>query len=633
MKTTKMIQSELMSMSKGEEIKMAKSNNTSPNKLAELSHVQNRKAHRMLAFNPNTPEEILQTLWIYWPEAILENPIIDIWDLTESIPLCERLNKHVIWAWYHYLTRTKQHDKINTYIPIKYRYEFPLNYTSLAYWLAEDPSKEIRIKVASQTRKPEVQAILARDEDNEVKIALASNYHISTYCHRVLAAYLKEDVQLAVARNNRVEMGPDNGFEILLYSDFDAVRAEAAGNPKVLRDHLAKISLKDESIKVRVQAAKNANLGIELHKQTQSTNRVPILEALAENKFADTEFLTRLATSKNPRLRAAAARNPKTPGALQMKLCRDENPKVRENFVGLHECGNNFFDAAVAGGDRELKCKLADMSGRSKDQLIALATDSDVPVRRAVARRLKRGRFQHYTDTNVELVDLLSKDCDYKIRRAMVSDYRLNQKRLDEMAYDKGSTVRKEVARHHNTGTAGLALLLKDKVFRVRFQAALNVLRKCWSWGRHNGVLPLMDVKHLGSCLSQIEKLLLIAAKDPSEKIRRLISSHKWTPAKVLASMIHDSDKTVHKQLSARSEFPRDAMIRLAQQNDGRSLFKYTLTLSGKVLARLAKSRNEFTRAMAARNCRTPIVTLKQLALDKSSFVKLKLEQNPKYNR
>ena len=46
-------------------------------------------------------------------------------------------------------------------------------------------------------------------------------------------------------------------------------------------------------------------------------------------------------------------------------------------------------------GDRDLKCQLAEMSGRTKEQLVALAKDPDVHVRRAVSSRLKLGRFQH----------------------------------------------------------------------------------------------------------------------------------------------------------------------------------------------------------------------------------------------
>jgi len=611
----------------------ARSPKTSPAELAKLAEQNNRELHKAIARNPNTPENILQSLWELWPEAILENPIVDIWELTQSIPLHKKLSLDALWHWYHYFITTKQYAKINAYIPENIRYHYPNGFKTLEYWLTEDPSSDVRSKVARTTRKPEVQAILARDKDDSVRISLASNYHLSPYCHRILATDKLESVQFETANNINVIDEYDSGYGILVSSDFRSVRLATAANPKVGYEYLSKYLVKDECHKVRVQAAKHEYIGIDLHRKLQKTNDVPILQALAANRIVDISFLERLANSRNPRLRAAAAANSYTPGYLQIKLYRDERSIVRENFIGLHRCGNKFFEAATKEGDRDLKCQLAEMSGRTKEQLVALAKDPDVHVRRAVSSRLKLGRFQHYTATNIILVDLLSKDRDQSIRKAMVTDHRLSRNRLNEMAHDKNATVRREVAKHYNTGTIGLTLLLKDKVFRVRFQAALNVLRKCWSWGQHNAVLPLMDVKHLGSCLSRIEKLLLIAAKDPNEKIRRLVSSHKWTPAKVLASMIYDSDKTVQKQLSARSEFPRDAMIRLAQQNEGRSLFQFSLTLSGKVLARLAKSRNEFTRAMAARNYRTPIAALRQLASDKSTFVKLKLTQNPKYNK
>ena len=628
-----MVQSGLLSVSKAKAIEMAKAENTGPYNLEELALIQSREVHRALASNPNTPEDLLQSLWVNWPEAILENPIIDIWDLTQSTPLHIRLKSDVIWSWYHYFIKTNQHDKINTFIPVNYRHQYPVGHGSLEYWLTEDPSAEVRAKLAAYTCKPEVQSILARDKEERVRILLGSNRRLSPFCHRILSSDTSEEVQLAVAKNQSISADVDNGFSVLASSDYTSVRLATAANSNVWHDDLAKFLLKDENINVRVQAAKNSKIGVLLHKQLQKTNQVRILEALAENKLADTCFLKRLATSQSPRLRAAAAANSKTPGYLQIKLYRDEHAKVRDSFIGINCCGNSFFDAAVDEGDRDLKCKLADMSGRSKEQLVALATDSDVHVRRAVARRLKRGRFQHYTETNVLLVDLLSRDRDYQIRKEMVTDFRLNQKRLDEMAHDKDANVRKEVANHYNTGTEGLTLLLRDKVIKVRYQATLNVLRACWVWGRHNEFLPLSDVRCLIASIKKAESLLMIAAKDSSEKIRKLVAENNWTPAKVLEEMINDSSNTVKKHLSDRIEFPRDAMVRLAQQNDGRLLFKYSLTLTAKVLARLAKSRNEFTRAMAARNCRTPITSLRQLALDQSSFVKLKLEQNPKYKK
>ena len=79
-----MVQSGLLSISKAKAIEMAKAEKTGPYNLEELALIQSREVHRALASNANTPEDLLQSLWVNWPEAILENPIIDIWDLTQS---------------------------------------------------------------------------------------------------------------------------------------------------------------------------------------------------------------------------------------------------------------------------------------------------------------------------------------------------------------------------------------------------------------------------------------------------------------------------------------------------------------------------------------------------------------------
>ena len=623
-------------------IEIAKNPRTSSMNLEELSRYPDRMVRRQVAFNPSAPESLLRELWATWPEAILENPIIDVWELTGAAPLYKRLDQEGLWAWYHYLIRSGQHEKIEINIPENVRLGFPFKHRSLEYWLCEDPSVHVRIRLAGASRYPEVQARLVMDPVREVRIALAENRHLSTYSHRVMASDPSKDVMIALAQNTLFSENIENaGFGILALFEDEDVRAAAASNPKTPQYVLERDCIRDESEKVKIGAALNPSLGKKLHRQMQTKLHLEmnvrrernIVVALASNRAADADFLTELATSKNRAYRSAAAANPNTPEELQLALYNDDSEKVRNAFVGLHRCGKRFFDLAIENGSRQLKCDLAVRAGRTGEQLMTLAKDSDRRVRQAVVKRLQCGRFQHDTLSNRMVVGALSRDEDPGIRKNMVADHRLNESRLNEMAGDSDPEVRIAVACHYNTGRAGLAMLVADKNDSVRHHAALTVLGNGWIWGRHNATLFINDAANLRSKLFMVKQLLKGLVNDPCLQVRRLLAGHTCTPAQILSRMLNDSDQQVRESIRKRSRFPRDEMIKLTKEKSNRFLGGLSLTLNERVLERLANMNNEYTRGMVARNCRTPVGVLRTLARDKSEFVRSRLQENPTYIR
>jgi len=182
-------------------------------------------------------------------------------------------------------------------------------------------------------------------------------------------------------------------------------------------------------------------------------------------------------------------------------------------------------------------------------------------------------------------VEALSRDEDSYIRKNMVTDHRLNESRLNEMAQDSDPEVRIAVACDHNTGRAGLALLVADKKPTVRRHAALTVLRKGWIWGRHNATLCTNDSACLRSKLFMVKQLLKGLVHDPCLQVRRLLAGHTCTPAHILSRMLNDSDQQVRESIRNRSRFPRDEMIRLTKEKSNRFLGGRSLTKNERVLA------------------------------------------------
>ena len=60
---------------------------TPPDILASLAKSSETAVRRAVAENPNTPVDVLNTLWNKFPEALLANPIIAFWELTEPAAL------------------------------------------------------------------------------------------------------------------------------------------------------------------------------------------------------------------------------------------------------------------------------------------------------------------------------------------------------------------------------------------------------------------------------------------------------------------------------------------------------------------------------------------------------------------
>jgi hypothetical protein len=58
--------------------------------LRNLADEKSQPIRRALAANPNTPEEVLQRLWIEHPDLVLENPILALWDFSHPRSIAEK---------------------------------------------------------------------------------------------------------------------------------------------------------------------------------------------------------------------------------------------------------------------------------------------------------------------------------------------------------------------------------------------------------------------------------------------------------------------------------------------------------------------------------------------------------------
>jgi hypothetical protein len=78
-------------------LEMAQDCQTDADWLARASHWADTNVLKAVARNPNTPDKVLLKLWEKFPETILENPVITLWEFSSSKPIAERIPKKVLF--------------------------------------------------------------------------------------------------------------------------------------------------------------------------------------------------------------------------------------------------------------------------------------------------------------------------------------------------------------------------------------------------------------------------------------------------------------------------------------------------------------------------------------------------------
>jgi len=214
----------------------------------------------------------------------------------------------------------------------------------------------------------------------------------------------------------------------------------------------------------------------------------------------------------------------------------------------------------------------------------------------------------------------------------MANDHRLSFERLIEMRNDESSEVRYSVAETQRFKMKMYAPLLQDTDVDVREAAALNVLRFGEEWGKQNSTLFVSEIPSLAQQIRGVSKLLMRLVNDSDESIRILLAGHSNTPARVLKGLVDDPSPAVQEELKARYQFPRDAVVCSHKKPDfSEDRFFGSIRLCPNVLARLAKSSNQYIRGMVARNNQCPARVWHELNGQNHWFISAMAKQNPKF--
>jgi len=138
-----------LSVDASSDLEMAKDCLTPPDWLARAARSSDEAVLNAVARNPNTPKRELFRLWMKFPEAAAENPVVTLWEFTSSKSVSSVIPKRILVSIYQGFLMQPGMSIPEALIPVEWRIYFlqsndfepriPL------HWFVRDPNVEVRL--------------------------------------------------------------------------------------------------------------------------------------------------------------------------------------------------------------------------------------------------------------------------------------------------------------------------------------------------------------------------------------------------------------------------------------------------------------------------------------------------------
>lgn len=589
---------------------------TPPERLRSLASRPEAEIRRAVAANPNTPEAVLWRLAVHFPEAVLGNPVLDLFLLVNA-------------NWLAELPGYARMRLLGS----------PEASSHFLRWAAREGDYGAVLSVLRNPRAP-LELVEALTDHTLPGVAEAARLHVGFESEPLEAAlgWCEADMDYLELRQMvllgltpawlapRLALEPDPGLRLALL--------EQADLPKAVMEAF----LLDEEETVRKAARQHpatpyptliwverleAGLPVEtpLESLVQATPWVRAL--VARHPQTPPSLLERLTTDDDWRVRIAAAGNPSLPVAWLETLAQDGDREVRAAVAANPRCPAGLLECLLADESEEVRQAAAQNPAlppqalRLWERLQAqdvLLSPQELEYLAAWGRYTRCLALSH-PHTPVQLLRRYHADPDWQTRLAVARHPRTPAAILAAMAADTDPDVRQVVAVHPFTPTESLQVLAYDEQPDVRAQVA------------HNPQTPL--------------PVLIQLAQDDHWRVRQAVAVHPSTPAGVLHQLAQDPDRDVRQAVADHPRVPEGALRLLLeglelQVEMGLVEFyrraKHAEPLPPALLGRLAQG-NEWARRLAALHPSTPLHAQEALAQDPDWRVRQALASNPGVNR
>jgi len=588
---------------------------TPPEILASLAQSPETSVRLAVAQNPNTPVEVLNTLWNKFPETLLANPIVAFWELTEPAALQKNISPESHLASYNHLRRIgaelaphihtpeclkkaiehafRQEDtRVFEHAPFDPVAEVRLMFVKTAIssssgrffnvkapessWqnLSNDPHPAVRRSFAELLRvisghieQPSshfIQATraLAASNDEEVFLELSKCPSIPGDVVQRLALSDSLDIRCTLAHCSNT---PQESIKRLCHDLYESVRLAFAKNCPL--EHAHEVLLKDPSQKVRETLASNYRVSRQILLQFDLKDDPAVLRNVVLNSHAGEELRNRILIEGHPDVKQVFA---------------SDGFRLTSRLYFTHK---NTISKAILS-------KLSRRTGLNPEIVADLATTPDASIRHSIAHRLRGQYGWRDTPANLALLEQFSADPDQEIRKLVCTDPRLTSKQTAHLARDSEPEVREEV-----------------------LENVLQRLEKHRNCDRTSSYAAFYR---------KICPLLVEAANDPAASVRLLLAGARETPPSALGILFDDQDDNIRSAARRHSIWPFGAMLDF--ENDHPKFKGPTrhgdTSPSLSVLHHFAQSRNPFLRQLTAQCSRTGMRDLRALAADSHPFVR-----------
>ncbi|MUG98516.1 hypothetical protein F7734_41975 [Scytonema sp. UIC 10036] len=521
--------------------------------------------------------------------------------------------------------------------------------------LATSPWVEIRKGVAFHPNTPQAfLALLAQDENWQVKTAVALNMNTPCRVLEQLAHDESESVRAAVSYNPHT---PEIALE-KLYEPYDSVFAE---HPNISTNFLEKLAIHPQW-GIREGVAKNHNTPVSVLEKLAKDPHEGVRVAVVGNPNTPQDAIATLKTDPDNGVRCAVVSRRYRDKEYSLKPPIDsvfsEYPKIlrtKARTMAVDIFVPALFVDSWMNDDRALlPLSTYQLQKISLEQLLEDVKSQDNKVRIGVAIN---------PNTPLSLLEKLAIDEDDYVRRAVGTNLNASENILEQLGLDQNSDVREAVAYHPHTPVTTLTQLAEDRGWHIRKAVAShpnvpasvlnNLAEDATEEVKHavfDKVKRFFDNSEFVSIFQKLAEELSIdsdfrsvIASHPNtpksvlerlvkDKCRKLIAANPNTPINVLVQLTRDLDGSIEREaianlwvrLTLNSELPHNDLEQIIEIDDVQlktAIARHPKT-STSILEQLAQHSSCYIRTTVAKHPNLSLSTLKQLLQDEDSYVR-----------
>jgi hypothetical protein len=563
--------------------------------LTQLAENTSEEIQLTVAKNPNTPLEVLQMLWLKYPECLLMNPVLRLWEITTPEEINDLIGQPVLLELFNSLRSRNEplpdglfsHRRLGLLASAALENFNPGIYKQFPV----DPDPAIR-KIFVHAVQPhprcefffeccpdEIWRALAEDSCEEVAVKfseLLGKYEptdspmrsIFIEATRIIARRKNSKIHQQLARCPHL---PTETIDLLL--DVGDVRTKTHLTGTRLASPIAQIKLAgDPSKAVRLAMAKAATRD-EVLRAFRMDDDSSVLKAVLANK--------------------------KTPNDVRCRIVREASPEVQEVLGdSVTYLAPPFYFEIKTQLSSKTRASICGRLGLHRDILMDLLNDRDDSVRLELVKNLEHKTHMHPSQFIKDVVACFLRDPSESVRMEIINHPILTNEQAATLLSDPSASVRAEMATY----------LLKKLKFHRRMR----------------------DLEEYEALYVKFAPRLIDMAQDTAPKVRIALAKGDETPPNAFWCLYEDPYEAIREIAANASTLPLGFYI-----ESGLPISKRN-KISRALVETLSKSENPFLRHIAAKSPLTTISDLQILATDSNFFVATtatnKLEIREYYN-